>query len=211
MALTNSHPIRCRCGRLNGEVARADRGIRGVCYCKDCQAYAHFLGLPEGMLDAMGGTDVVIVRPGDVSLTSGLEHLACMSLSPKGTLRWFAACCRTPLANTPRDVKIPHLGLVHSSLDGQGPPLDQSFGPIRMRVNRQSAHGSPPAAPMLATVWGGLRYLYGFLSSRLTGAYRSNPFFDADGRPRVQPRVLTREAREALNGAVRREGEARSA
>jgi hypothetical protein len=197
-----SHPIRCRCGQLEGAVAHPARGIRGVCYCRDCQAYAHFLERPDGMVDALGGTDVVIARPHDVRLTAGLEHLACMSLSPRGTLRWYASCCRTPIANTPREVTIPHLGLVHSALEGGARTLDEAFGPIRMRVNRKSAHGAPPPASVLSTLFGGLRYAYGMLSSRLGGKYRNNPFFDASGQPRMQPRVLTLAEREMLNGAV---------
>jgi len=204
MPVTGGHPLRCRCGKVEGRVAHPARGIRGVCYCRDCQAYAHFLGFPGGMLDEMGGTDVVIVQPGAVSFTAGLEHLACMSLSPKGTLRWFAGCCRTPIANTPRDVRIPHFGLVHSVLGEGGRALDESFGPVRMRVNRQSAHGSPPAASLFSTLRGGMRYVAGMVSSRIGGSYRRNPLFGADGRPRVEPQVISREERERLNDAVRR-------
>ena len=39
-----SHPVHCRCGRLTGEISDPGHGIRGVCYCRDCQAFAHFLG-----------------------------------------------------------------------------------------------------------------------------------------------------------------------
>jgi hypothetical protein len=89
--MDNSHPIRCRCGAFRAQVSRPDLGTRAVCYCRDCQAFARFLGLPEGMLDAMGGTDIVVVRPRHVSFTQGQEQLTCMSLSETGTLRFSRA------------------------------------------------------------------------------------------------------------------------
>jgi ABC-type molybdate transport system substrate-binding protein len=39
------HPLRCKCGTVRGYVAYgANTANRGVCYCKDCQAFARFLG-----------------------------------------------------------------------------------------------------------------------------------------------------------------------
>ncbi len=77
-------PIRCRCGKLQGEVDASASSAHGVCYCRDCRAFAYYLGPPEGMLDALGGTDVVAVQPRHVRFTQGTEHLACMSLTEKG-------------------------------------------------------------------------------------------------------------------------------
>src|SRR5262245_53231763 len=96
-----SHPLKCRCGALQGAVARPDRANRGVCYCRSCQAYAHFLGAPGDVLDQLRGTDVVATCPRFVTLTKGRQNLVCMSLSPNGPLRWYASCCNTPIGNTP--------------------------------------------------------------------------------------------------------------
>ena len=93
--------IRCTCGQVRGEADLGHAYTRGTCHCHDCQAYARWLGRPE-LMDAAGGTDIVPMSPADIRLTAGVEHLACMSLSEKGTLRWYAACCRTPLGNTAR-------------------------------------------------------------------------------------------------------------
>lgn len=41
-----NHPLQCQCGTLKGYVSPPDMAIRGVCYCKDCQAFAHFLERP---------------------------------------------------------------------------------------------------------------------------------------------------------------------
>jgi hypothetical protein len=43
-----------------------------VCYCRDCQAFARFLENP-GMLDAAGGTEVVLVAPGRLRFTTGVD------------------------------------------------------------------------------------------------------------------------------------------
>jgi len=194
-----NHPIRCGCGKFQAEVAHPERGTRAVCYCRDCQAFAHFLGPPPGMLDALGGTDIVAVRPRHLRFISGTEHLACMSLSPRGTLRWFTACCRTPIGNAPRDLKVSHLGLVHCALEAPGVDLTRSFGPVRMRVNRQGAHGPTPGNAPLTFAGAMLRYGAGLAWSRVSGGYERNPLFDASsGAPIVAPQVLSADARRRL-------------
>lgn len=199
--MTKTHPIQCRCGKFQAQLAHPERGTRTVCYCRDCQAFAHYLGLPEGMLDPMGGTDIVAMAPRYVSLTHGLEHLACMSLSSNGILRWFSSCCRTPIGNTPRDIRTSHIGLVHSCLETGGSSLDEAFGPVRMRVNRRSARGRPDSTP--GTAFALVRYVCSLAWTRISGRYRDNPFFDVrSGMPRVGPRVLTPTQRDELMRAV---------
>ena len=189
--MTATHAIRCRCGQLKAEVSRPELGTRGVCYCRDCQAFAHFLRLPEGMLDSMGGTDIVAVRPRDVSFISGSEHLSCVSLTAQGMLRWYAGCCRTPIGNTPRDIRLSHVGLVRTCLESAGAELDD-FGPLKMSLNRQSARGEPPSVPPATFAAALLRYFGALAWSRLSGAYKVNPFFETGtGTPRVDPKVLT--------------------
>ena len=206
--LTTPHPLRCRCGQFQAEVDHPERGTRAVCYCRDCQAFAHFLGPPPGMLDRHGGTEVVAVRPGDVRFLQGVEHLGCMSLSPNGMLRWFTTCCRTPVGNTPRDIRLAHVGLVHTVLATAGRDPGASFGPVRMRVNRRSAHGEPEAAPPLAFFAAIARFPGRLAWSWLSGNYKANPFFDAaTGQPLVAPRVLSLEERRRLDGAVAAAGE----
>ncbi len=132
------HALRCNCGSFRA-VLRPPRGTRAVCYCHDCQAFAHYLGLPEGMLDEAGGTPVVAVRPRHVVVVAGAEHLACMSLTERGMLRWYTRCCNTPIGNTPRSMRQHYLGLVHTCLEGGSAGLEASFGPVKMRVNRHGA------------------------------------------------------------------------
>lgn len=198
-----SHPIRCRCGALRGELARPALGTRAICYCRDCQAFAHFLGKPEGMLDALGGTDIVAVRPRHVTWTQGAELLTCMSLSEKGTLRWYSSCCKTPIGNTPRNLRQSHVGLIHTCLETDDRRMDEAFGPVVMRVNAQSAKGTPAKNAPITFLVAVIRYLASVVWSRFSGAYRVNPFFHMpQGIPRATPRTLSADERASLYSGV---------
>jgi hypothetical protein len=196
-----SHPLSCRCGSLQGSVARTDRANHGVCYCRSCQAYAHFLGSPRDVLDQLGGTDVVATIPKFVTFSKGRQFLACMSLSPNGLLRWYASCCNTPVGNTPRNYRVSFVGLVHNCLENAGIPVEASFGPVRMRAHRYGAKGEAPSMPW-RTFTSVLRFGASLASARLGGGYRVTPFFDASGTPIVQPGVLTQPERERLFNAL---------
>lgn len=197
-----NHPLRCQCGTLRGHVSHTESVCRGVCYCKDCQAYAHFLGKADEMLDEMGGSDVIATLPQYVSFTQGVDRLTCMSLSDKGMLRWYASCCKTPIGNTARDFKVSHVGLLHNCLQDPSTSLDSAFGPVRMRVGMKSAKGSPKAMAASTTV-SILRFMARLVRARLDGSYKNTPFFDPEtGIPRVAPRVLTPDERARLMKAV---------
>jgi hypothetical protein len=189
--------LRCRCGKLQGEVEARQVAARAVCYCKDCQAFARFLKAEDAVLDAAGGTEVEAALPAAVRFSAGVEHLACMSLSPKGIYRWYASCCNTPVGNTPRDPKMPYVGLVRTCLDASAEELDRALGRARFSANTGSAKGPVKATPVRAAL-AVARIGAALLKARLGGGYRDNPFFDASGAPVRSPRVLTREERAAL-------------
>lgn len=189
--------LRCRCGQLRGQVDTARVAARAVCYCKDCQAYGRFLG-SAGILDAAGGTEVAATLPAAVRFEAGQEHLACMSLSPKGLYRWYAGCCRTPIGNTPRDPRSAYVGLVRACLDAPDAELERLLGPLRCRVETRSA-SAPVASNGLSTakVVGKVGWM--LVKARLGGGYRDNPFFQAGtDRPVRAVQVLTLEERKAL-------------
>ena len=117
---------------------------------------------------------------------------ACVSLSPRGLLRWYAACCHTPLANTPRDWKLPYVGLVHTCLR-QPDPLERSFPQVEMRIYTKRAHGPVPGDTGLSGKLHFLRMVMRLTGMRLTGAYKSTPLFSANGEPVAQPRVAGNE------------------
>jgi len=169
---------------------------RATCYCKDCRAFARFLGQP-GVLDASGGVDIVATAPAAVRFTAGAEHVACMSLSPKGLLRWYASCCRTPLGNTARDAKLLYAGLVTACFDAAPQAVDAAFGPRDRIVLNTGSATAPVRATPLALLTGGLRIVAGLIGARMRRE-RTSPFFDASGRPLREPDVISREQRAAL-------------
>ena len=164
---------------------------RAVCYCKDCQAFAHFLGRSGETLDERGGTDISQILPRNVTFTQGIDVLACMRLTEKGLLRWYAGCCNTPIGNTLASPKISFIGLIHDCLETADRPLQDSFGPVRVWANTNGANGNPKPK----TVGIG-RTIFWFLSkpmkARIDGSYKQTPFFLVDkATPIAPPRVLS--------------------
>jgi hypothetical protein len=197
-----NHPLRCQCGTLQGYVSHPETVCRGICYCKDCQAYAHFLGKADEILDEMGGSDVIATLPQHVTFTQGIEALTCISLSNRGMLRWYASCCNTPIGNTSRDFKVSHVGLMHSCLTNPSASLDSAFGPVRMKVGMKSAKGTPKGMAVSTTV-AILGFMARLIRTRLNCGYKNTPFFDPEtGSPRVSPKVLTQAERASLMEAV---------
>jgi hypothetical protein len=197
-----THPVQCRCGTLKGYVSRSQGANRCVCYCRDCQAFAHFLGRPSEILDASGGTEVIQMRAANVVFTEGRETLACMRLTPNGLLRWYSTCCNTPVGNTLANYKLSFVGLVHNCLEGAGPALETSFGPVQAHVNTGSAKGGVKSSP-LALVPVILRFIGFLVGSRVDGSYRRSAFFSPDtGAPIVSPKVLSSGEREQLMRAA---------
>jgi Family of unknown function (DUF6151) len=62
------------------------------------------------ILDVHGATDVIQTSPAQLTLTQGQEFLACMRLTEKGLLRWYAACCSTPIGNTLPNYRMSFVG-----------------------------------------------------------------------------------------------------
>lgn len=196
--------IRCSCAEVQGVARDIDRRrTRMACYCRDCQCFAWFLERPE-LLDSHGGTEVVQLSPARVVFHAGQERLACMRLSPSGLHRWYASCCRTPLANTM--LKPPFIGLLSSGWD---PELDADarealLGPVRARVNgpgHAAADGSMAKIDKvpLGAIAAATRVILGGV---LRGEQRPSPFFERDGSAKVTPRVLELAEREALRARL---------
>ena len=197
-----NHPLQCRCGTVKGHVSDPQRVNRAVCYCRDCQAFAHFLGRGGDILDAQGGTDVIQTLPARVVFTDGREVLACMRLSKKGLMRWYTTCCNTPIGNTLPDFRFSFVGLIHSCLENGGVPLDASFGPVRMWINTKSAKGNP--APRSIGVISGITGLLAMVArARIDGSYKRTAFFSVDsGAPIAVPKILSHDERANLLNAV---------
>ena len=201
--------IRCTCGALQG-VARgvsAKAGNHAVCYCDDCQAFAHFLARAQDILDPHGGTEIFQMSPARVAITGGADRLACMRLTPRGLVRWYAGCCNTPIANTLPTNKLPFVGLIHLCI--QWPPEDRSLeaalGPIQVRAFRRFAKGDPATIPADRVFLPLVAFGFGarMLGWTLRGDRKHSAFFDAGtGQPIVSPRVLSAAERDEVRRQV---------
>jgi hypothetical protein len=195
-------PLRCRCGPVRG-IARAvapSAGFRFVCYCTDCQAFARFLDRPD-VLDSAGGTDIFQMPAGRVKLTAGTDAVRCVTFSSK-VWRWYAECCRTPLANTAASARFPIVALIHSFMDCEavGRSRDALLGPPVCRIYESSATGPlPPNAPPPPSVGTFARRTSKILGWWARGLGRPHPFFDArTNAPLSAPHMITPTGRARL-------------
>jgi hypothetical protein len=145
------------------------------------------------LCERIGGTSIIQTLPKHLDFLTGTEHLACIRLTENGLLRWYAACCNTPIGNTSPNFKLHFIALIHNCLSLDRVSLDDAFGTIRMHVSTQSAIGEhkPKSIGLLA---GALRVMGMVIRSRLDGSYKQNPFFiPGTGDPIVTPQVLNQD------------------
>ena len=199
---TGIHPLQCRCGKLRGALANPRSANHAICYCRDCQAFIHYLGGVSEVLDERGGSEVIQILPKNLRFTEGTEELACIRLSPKGLVRWYARCCRTPIGNTLITPKLSFIGLLHVCLRSDSPSLEESFGPVTAWVHTDGAKGEPkPKAAGIGSSVGWI--LRTAVKARFNGDYRLTPLFRAHtGAPIVVPHILSAEERARVRDAV---------
>jgi hypothetical protein len=186
-----THPLRCTCGAVTGTVAHERLANHGICYCVDCQAFARFLDRDAELLDARGGCESIPVLPKDVTFHQGVQHLACVRLSETGPLRWYAACCNTPIGGTAATSKLPFLGLSRACLESTAPSVAASFGAVQFCLYASGARGQPKPKPF-GRVGFALWLICNRLRARFTGGFKENPLFDtARNRPIAEPNLLS--------------------
>jgi hypothetical protein len=191
--------LRCRCGEVRAVVRDPSPKTvnRVICYCDDCQAFAHQLGRAD-LLDVHGGTDVVQVAPASLTFVQGQDKIAALRLSPKGLFRWHARCCNTPVGNT-LTPSVPFVGVVAQAFETHGQNPDALFGrPVGTNLGK-FAIGDVQGKTKGVSLSLLLRVLRLVLGWRLTGKTWPHPFFERDsGAPRYPVIVLSREQRDAL-------------
>jgi hypothetical protein len=169
-------------------------GLRFVCYCEDCQAFARFLERPDA-LDPAGGTDIFQMAPARLGLHAGADALRCVRFSDR-VLRWYTDCCQTPIGNTAASARFPIVAVIHSFMDHEadGRSRDAVIGPLRCRIFERSAVAPlGPKAPPPPSLGVFARRARMMLDWWVRGLVRPSPFFDErTGAPRAEPRVLTR-------------------
>lgn len=190
--MPDTHPIQCKCGQVRGVLTLTKPTNRCVCYCGDCQAFARHLQAHNAM-DAHGGTEVIHVPPSSLQFNQGTENLACLRLTSKGMLRWYAACCNTPIGNTVANPRMSFIGLVaNTCLPGNSQSRDAVFGPVTMVVGVESAIGDGEKPRAAGLVSGMAKAITIMVKERLSGRYRLSPFFNPKtGLAIATPKVLT--------------------
>lgn len=188
--------LRCRCGAVRGVAKDVSprSGNHIVCYCKDCQAFAQFLGRAE-LVDESGGSEIFQLTPAQLELSEGIDRVRCMKLSEKGMLRWYCECCSTPIANTASSPRLPFAGMLVAFVD---PTLETAvreaaFGPVIMRLVTEGATGAIPPGAYATRVVALIPRILALLARGLVGRkHQPSPFFAPGSRvPRAAPTVLT--------------------
>ncbi len=180
--------VQCRCGQVGGDLDASAIHSRVSCYCRDCRGWAQWLGA-TGLLDARGGTDVVVITPALLRLERGQHHLACATFSGK-VLRWYASCCKTPLANTGARATPVFATLNAGMLEPSA--LAKVAGPPAHAVAHHRSATAPVRATPLALAAAVAKTATGLLGARLRGQ-RDSPFFDrASGQPLRAPQPIRR-------------------
>jgi len=191
--------LRCRCGEVVGVVTNASQRTvnRVVCYCDDCQAFAHQLGRAD-LLTAKGGSDIVQVAPASLTFVKGQDRIAGVRLTPKGLFRYHTTCCSTPVGNT-FSPAIPFVGILAQAFDTERQRADQVFGTPVGAIFGKCAIGEPPAGSTGLNLPLMLRAIAKVLGWRLGGRNWPHPFFRPNTREPIFPlTVLSPERREAL-------------
>ena len=182
--------LQCTCGTVQGTLDLTGGVNRVICYCRDCQAFAHYLGREESYLNEHGGSDIVQTSPYRLTFTAGMEQLRSVRLKPDGMLRWYTGCCKTPVGNTLANYKWSFIGLtrpIFAAEEGAG--FDALIGQVGKHVNTDSAKGELNATPS-HPIRGFINILAKMLLLRLNRRYRNTPFFDVAGKPLAEPHVL---------------------
>ncbi len=188
-----SIPFACACGKLRGEITdAAPAALTHIeCHCHDCRAaYVHL-----GHADP-GSVGILQTTQDRIHIAEGGEHLRVFRHTPKGALRWYAACCNSPLFHTPLKARLVHVGLNTDRLDDPskaGRVMAQAFLPTR--DGKQRHKGITRMA---------VRMVSRITAKNLNGEWRGTPFFAADGALVVEPRVSTPAERAAALMGVRR-------
>ncbi len=93
--------VACQCGKVIFSATRPPI-LAASCYCSSCQqagqAFENLPSAPPPVMDADGGTPMVLYRKDRVRCETGKEHLEERRLKPDSpTRRVIATCCNAPM------------------------------------------------------------------------------------------------------------------
>jgi Family of unknown function (DUF6151) len=181
----------CACGEVEGWLVQAGprQGDHVVCHCTDCQRFANHLGAGERVLGTAGGTSLFQCRCARMRLKKGRDKLACIHLTEKPTLRWYAACCSTPLFNTYANGRIPYVTTLVINCDKRrrGELLGPAIG--HLFTNEATAElGNVPRMSMAKLM---RRFFRRMIMDLVSGDRRRSELFDpVTLEPIVRPQRL---------------------
>ncbi|MEM6305190.1 MAG: DUF6151 family protein [Pseudomonadota bacterium] len=178
----------CDCGAIEGTLSQAGkRGIHIVCFCDSCRAAALHAG---DATEAGAPVGLYLTQPEHITLAKGVDNLRPMAFSPKGIVRWQAACCKGQIFSTQPDPKMAFMSLRTDKLkdpSGVGPVVSRVFVPAQGGKTRHEGKR------------GLIRLIMGSLRARLSGRWRLNPLYDPETREPVRAvNVLPKGERDAL-------------
>ncbi|MCA0978456.1 DUF6151 family protein [Qipengyuania flava] len=171
-------PFACACGTIAGWIEKAGprHGDHVVCHCSDCQEFARRLAAEDRVLNDADGTALYQSRCARVKVEQGGERLACFHLTEKPTLRWYAACCNTPMFNTYANGRIPYVTTVLANCDPVrrvallGPPI----GHLNLQDAVKEADGLAPMS--MAKLM--RRFFWRMVKDIASGSRRRSALFD---------------------------------
>jgi hypothetical protein len=197
--VTDDLQFACDCGAVAGRIA-LPAPIDGecvVCHCTDCRDFVRLCGKADRMLDPLGGLALFNFRGSRLQIVQGRERMASLHMTDKPVLRWFAACCGTPLFNSFANNRVPFLDICIPAIRSPAP-----LGGLRARERHlftQNATGDASGLPKTSLLGLILRTAPRLLKEILSGARRRNPLFDAvTHAPIAPPRRVAPEERAAL-------------
>ncbi|MBT8152945.1 hypothetical protein KMP13_03385 [Epibacterium ulvae] len=189
---TNQNPLAfsCACGTVQGHLSPdgAKVGTHVECYCADCRANELLHNQPDPAPEAVR---LLQISPDALTVTQGAEHLCPIRLSPRGILRWHASCCKTPIANSLPNPKLPFAG-VRTAVFAD----PSTFGKVRVKAFIPQPGKQPRTKGAMLMVISMFKRMGAAL---LSGAWRNTPFFDTDtGKPIAEVKLLSKEERAPL-------------
>ncbi|MFC3784988.1 hypothetical protein GGR90_003737 [Sphingopyxis italica] len=199
--MTSDLSFACDCGTVSGMLIDVgpDQGDHVVCHCTDCQDLAHYLGHAGRILDAHGGSSLYQSRCAHLRLDTGRDQLACVHLTDKPMLRWYATCCRLPLFNSHANGKLPFFTAQFVACDPA--TRDRLIGPPRGHLFLQEGVGDTSGLPKMRTATMIRRFFVRVIKDLISGDRRRCALFDAKTlEPIATPHRLTGEERQALKG-----------
>lgn len=188
----------CACGTVRGAVHRVSprEGDRVVCHCSDCQDFARYCDAEDRILGEYRGTSLYQSRCARVEIGAGREHLACLHLTDKPTLRWYASCCSTPMFNSYASGRIPYITTLLANCETKR--ADALLGPPLGHLFLEDVPGAPGTLPRLSMARLMRRFFVRMVQDYVSGKRRQSPLFDPKTLdPIAPPHRLTQTEREA--------------